>query len=61
MSVVQASAAELSEYYSAHVEEAQQLIATGESKADAKLDPATLATWTMVANELLNLDEVLNK
>jgi hypothetical protein len=33
----------------------------GESKPDAKLDPSTLAAWTMLANELFNLDEVLNK
>ena len=25
------------------------------------LDPATLAAWTMLANALMNLDEVLNK
>ena len=28
---------------------------------DPKLDPATLAAWTMLANQLMNLDEVLNK
>jgi hypothetical protein len=33
----------------------------GESKPDATLEPATLAAWTMMVNELLNLDEVLNK
>jgi hypothetical protein len=33
----------------------------GDSKADASLDVPTLAGWTMLANELLNLDEVLNK
>ena len=38
-----------------------KLIAVGESKADAALDPAELAAWTMLANELMNLDEVLNK
>jgi hypothetical protein len=41
--------------------EAKKLIAVGESKADPKLDPAELAAWTMVANQLMNLDEVLNK
>ena len=38
-----------------------KLIAVGESKADPALDPATLAAWTMTANEVMNLDEVLNK
>jgi hypothetical protein len=47
--------------YKAHPEEAKKLIAVGQSKADPKLDVPTLAAWTMVANELLNLDEVLNK
>ena len=39
----------------------KKLLAVGESKADATLDAATLAAWTMLANELMNLDEVLNK
>ena len=42
-------------------EAAKQLISFGESKADAALDPAELAAWTLVANLLLNLDEVINK
>ena len=33
----------------------------GETKADPSLDAATLAAWTMLANEMMNLDEVLNK
>ena len=52
---------ELLAHYKAHLEEAKKLIAVGESKADATLDVATLAAWTMVANQLMNLDEVLNK
>jgi hypothetical protein len=43
------------------LDDAQKLIAEGESKADPKLEPATLAAWTMLANELMNLDEALNK
>jgi len=42
-------------------EAAKKLIAFGESKADPKLAPADLAAWTLVANLLLNLDEVVNK
>ena len=48
-------------YYQAHVEEAKQLIAVGESPADASLDVPTLAGWTMLANEVMNLDEVVCK
>jgi hypothetical protein len=40
---------------------AQQLIAVGESKPDVTCDPRELATWTMLANLVLNLDEVLTK
>jgi hypothetical protein len=42
-------------------EAAKKLIAFGESKADLKLKPVELAAWTLVANLLLNLDEVVNK
>ena len=40
---------------------AKQLIRVGDSKPDAKLDPVALAAWTMVVNQLFNLDEVLCK
>ena len=59
--VVQASLNDLLAHYKAHAEDAKKLIAVGESKADPSLDAATLAAWTMLANELMNLDEVLNK
>ena len=42
-------------------EGAKQLIAFGESKADPELAHVDLAAWTLVANLLLNLDEVVNK
>jgi hypothetical protein len=58
---VQASLADLTTWYQGHVEDAKQLIAVGESKPDASLDVPTLAAWTMLSNELMNLDEVLNK
>jgi hypothetical protein len=48
-------------HYRAKPEDARALVAVGESKPDAALDPAELAAWTMVCNQLLNLDEVLNK
>ncbi len=40
---------------------ARKLIAVGAMKPDASLNPSELAAWTMVANLVLNLDEVLNK
>ena len=41
--------------------DANALITFGESKADPALPPPQLAAWTMVATQLLNLDEALNK
>ena len=61
LAVVQASLAKLSAYYQSNPDEAVRLISVGESKADPALAPATLAAWTMLANELMNLDEFLNK
>jgi hypothetical protein len=61
MKVVQGSLDALLAYYKGHTEDAKKLITVGESKADPKLDASTLAAWTMVVNELMNLDEVLNK
>ena len=60
-SIVKASFADLQAYYQGHPADAAQLIAVGESKPDASVDAPSLAAWTMLANELLNLDEVLNK
>src|SRR5262245_14615542 len=59
--VVEASLSDLLNYYKGHAADAKQLMAVGESRPDAALDVPTLAAWTMLANELLNLDEVLNK
>ncbi len=47
--------------FKADPEAAKAMIATGETKADASLDPAELASWTLVASQLLNLDETLTK
>ncbi len=48
-------------HYQKSPKDAEKLIAVGESKADPALDKPTLAAYTMVANQLMNLDEVLNK
>jgi hypothetical protein len=49
------------ERYSHDLESAQKLISYGESVADKEILPRDLAPWTLVANLLLNLDEVVNK
>ena len=60
MPIVKQSLADLQAYYGAHAEEAKQLISVGDSKPRLP-DPAQLAAWTMLTNELMNLDEVLCK
>ncbi len=52
---------QLSAYYQDHAAEAIELARTGESNPDSGLDASTLAAWTMLCNEMMNLDEVLNK
>ncbi|HRH95084.1 MAG TPA: PSD1 and planctomycete cytochrome C domain-containing protein [Prosthecobacter sp.] len=47
--------------YTTKPEEAKKAIRYGESKPDEKLNPAELAAWTMVANLVMNLDEVVTK
>ncbi|HEV3256952.1 MAG TPA: DUF1553 domain-containing protein [Gemmataceae bacterium] len=59
--VVRATLDDLLGYYKAHPDDAKKLIAVGESESDPALDVPTLAAWTMLANQLMNLDEVLNK
>ncbi|MDB6173871.1 MAG: Planctomycete cytochrome [Chthoniobacteraceae bacterium] len=43
--------------YQAEPDAAKAVIANGDSKAPASLDPAELAAWTQIGNLLLNLDE----
>ncbi len=59
--VVRSSLSNLLAFYEANAELAKRLIAVGESKADSAIPPPLLAGWTMLANQLMNLDEVLNK
>jgi hypothetical protein len=59
--IVKATLAESAAHYRSNGNEARDLVAVGESKADPGIDPASLAAWTIVVNQLMNLDEVLNK
>ncbi|MCZ2341712.1 MAG: DUF1553 domain-containing protein [Bacteroidales bacterium] len=59
--IVTRIAAELLADYQRQPDEAKKLITFGESKTSPTIPPAELAAWTMVVNQLLNLDEVLNK
>jgi hypothetical protein len=48
-------------FYLKNEAEAVKVISVGESKSDPKLAPAELATWTLVASSIFNLDEALTK
>ena len=47
--------------YAAAPDDARALIKVGESPAPMELDPVELATWTMLASAILNLDAVLTR
>ncbi len=48
-------------YYGANESDARDILATGESQPDPELPPAESAAYAMLANQIMNLDEVLNK
>jgi hypothetical protein len=61
LAIVRGSLEKFEKHYTTQTDEAKKLISVGESKAETKLPAPQLAAWTMVANEMMNLDEVLNK
>jgi hypothetical protein len=52
---------EFRSYYAAHSDDAAKLLKDGERKPDPALPRSEYAAMTMLANQILNLDEVLNK
>jgi hypothetical protein len=61
LAIIRGSLQNFEQHYASQSDEAKKLITVGESKPDEKIPVPQLAAWTMVANELMNLDEVLNK
>jgi Protein of unknown function (DUF1553)/Protein of unknown function (DUF1549)/Planctomycete cytochrome C/Concanavalin A-like lectin/glucanases superfamily len=51
----------MQQHYATDRKAAHSLVEVGEKKRDASIPEAELAAWTMVANEMLNLDETMNK
>jgi hypothetical protein len=49
------------EYYEAHPDDARKLLAVGQAPVGGEASPPELAALTMVANQIFNLDEVLEK
>jgi hypothetical protein len=52
---------QMQQHYTTDPKAAHSLVAVGEKKRDASIPEPELAAWTMVASEILNLDETLNK
>lgn len=50
-----------SAHYKEHPQDAKDVLTNGDAPANPDLDPIEIATWAMVANQFLNLDETLNK
>jgi hypothetical protein len=61
LAIVKKNQRELVAFYASHPEETKALLAVGEAKLDPAIPAPQLAAWTMTCNQLLNLDEVLNK
>ena len=61
LAVLENSHAQMQKHYAADTKAARALVHDGESKPDARISETDLAAWTMIATEMLNLDETLNK
>jgi hypothetical protein len=59
--ILDSSRLSLLSHYQAKPEDATALLAVGETPPDKDLNPSLLAAWAMVCNQVMNLDEVLNK
>ncbi|MCA9135959.1 MAG: DUF1553 domain-containing protein [Planctomycetales bacterium] len=55
------SLGEFTGYYESHPDDAAKLIAVGESKPVDSIPATMLAAWTLVCNQVMNLDEVVCK
>jgi mono/diheme cytochrome c family protein len=60
-SIVKGTLADMNSFFAKNPDAAKEFLATGESKPSDKVPAPQLAAMTMVANQLMNLDEVLNK
>ena len=59
--VLEASLKQMQQHYAADPNAAHSLVNVGESKHDPSIPEPELAAWTMVASEMLNLDQTITK
>ena len=58
---LETSLQQMQQHYANDPKAAHSLLEIGEKKCDASIPEPELAAWTMVASEMLNLDETINK
>ena len=61
LAVLENSLGQMRKHYASDPKAAHALVHEGESKPAGSSSEPELAAWTMIANEMLNLDETLNK
>ena len=59
--VLEKSFDEMQKHYAANPKDAHSLVNIGEKRRDISIREPELAAWTMIASEMLNLDETVNK
>ena len=59
--VLENSLEQMKKHYASDPKAAHALLGVGEAKFDSSIPEPELAAWTMVANEMLNLDETVTK
>jgi len=59
--VLENSLGEMQKRYAANLKGARALVSIGEKEHGSSVPVSELAAWTMIASEMLNLDETLNK
>jgi hypothetical protein len=59
--VLEDSLTQMEKHYAADPKAAHALVNVGEKKSDSSIPEPELAAWTMVASEMLNLDETVTK
>ncbi len=59
--IILANCREFRQHYRSNPNDAVALLGVGDSEYDKTLEEVELATWTMVCNQLMNLDEALSK
>jgi hypothetical protein len=61
LEILQRGFQQLHSYYTEHPQDAELLLNVGQSVITPELDKPQLAAWTMLASEVMNLDETLCK